>query len=208
MDIIYENEVTVSGVIVHKYATEKATTLTISTGRATKVPNYPKVVFFNDLAKEADEKFELYDNVTITGNVQSSRRVREDRIYYTQSIFGESISSTPKAMELAFGVEDGGDKYTQPKNLIKIAGSIVDIATPSKNLVRINIRTMKNGRQSSVRAFYFTQDVGQVMADFRVGDNICAIGNIQTNKKEKDGKVNYYENVVLKEVQKVELVEK
>lgn len=208
MDIIYENEVTVSGVIVHKYATAKATTLTISTGRATKVPNYPKVVFFNDLAKEADEKFELYDNVTITGNVQSSRRVREDRIYYTQSIFGESISSTPKAMELAFGVEDGGDRYTQPKNLIKIAGSIVDIATPSKNLVRINIRTMKNGRQSSVRAFYFTQDVGQVMADFRVGDNICAIGNIQTNKKEKDGKVNYYENVVLKEVQKVELVEK
>lgn len=201
--IIYANNVTISGVIVHKYVTDKATTLTISTGRATKIPNYPKVVFFNELAKKADEEFELYDNVTILGNIQSSRRINENNIYYTQSIFGESIEKTPKAMEVLFGLDNSGEHHIPPKNLINIAGVITNIATPSKDLIRLNIRTVKKGRTSSIRAFYFTRDVGEVMAKFRVGDNICAIGNIQTNKKEKDGKMSYYENVVLRELEKV-----
>jgi len=200
MATTYVNEIEVRGTIVHKYATDKTTILTISTGKATTVPNYPKVVFFGDIAKKVDTEYNLYDNVSIKGNVQSSRRVDGEKVFYTQSIFGEEIGRTPKEMENAFGLE--GEKFEAPINEAKIAGVVTSVSTPSTNIVKFNVKTIKNGRNSVVQLFFFTKEVGTVMETIRPQDNICVIGTIQTTKKERKGETVHFENVVVSEIQK------
>jgi len=206
-EMLYQNDVIGQGVIVHKYSTPKVTILTVSTGRATSVPNYPKFVCFNE-AKEKADKMNERDHVTILGNVQSSVRTREDRRYITQAIYADDVYETPRAMEKAFGIKNG--EYEGPVNQVSIAGELASVATPTDNILRITVRTVKNGRRSNVRAFYFTNRAKEIAESLKPGDNVCFIGTIQTTKKDRpiDGtdevETVHYENVVIRSLRKKE----
>ena len=208
-EIMYENEVVVQGVVVHKYSTPKVTILTLSTGRATGVVNYPKCVCFNE-AKEAADKFKEHDHVTVYGNVQSSIRTADnERRYTTQSIYADRVEETPRIMENAFGIKTGD--YEDPENLVKIAGEVLFVTVPSDNILRLIVRTEKNGRRSNVQAFYFTDKAKDLAEVINRGDNVCFVGTIQTSKKtRKDEETNedrivHYENVVIRSLRKFEV---
>lgn len=199
--MIYENDALIQGTIVHKYVNDKVTILTLSTGRnAAGIVNYPKIVFFNDSNLGAD-KFEVYDRVTVRGNVQSSFRRNDERPHVTQSIYGEEIHETPRVME-SFGIKEGN--YEAPKNQIRLAGEVLSVDEPAKNVVRLLVRTIKNGRTSNVQMFDFTSRAEKLMEEIKTGDNVCVIANVQTSKKEKEGNPVYYENVVVQQIEKVE----
>lgn len=206
-EMLYQNEVIGQGVIVHKYSTPKVTILTLSTGRATSVANYPKFVCFNE-AKEKADKLNQYDHVTIVGNVQSSIRNRDGKRYVTQSNYVDDIFETPRAMEKDFGIKSG--EFEAPINEVKIAGELVSVAVPSENILRIVVRTMKNERMSNVQAFYFTNRAEKIAESLKKGDNVCLLGTIQTTKKEKaiensdEKEVKHYENVVIRRLRKKE----
>ena len=119
----------------------------------------------------------------------------------SQSIFAEKIEPTPKELEENFGIN--GSKYAPPKNVVKIAGSVYNISTPARNLVKLTLHTVKNGRSSLVQVSYYTKEVGKVMERIRVKDNVCGIGSVQTSKKEIRGETRYLETIVLTDLQKI-----
>ncbi len=207
-DILYCNDVVAQGVIVHKYSTDKVTILTISTGKATQVVNYPKFVFFGEAKAEAD-KFEKYDNVQIKGNVQSSRRTKDGKRFTTQSCYGEEIKRTPRDMERMFGINDG--KFEDPVNHVELAGELVSVEATTEGILKILLRTVKNGRVSNVQIFEFTNKAKEKAEKLHKGDNVCVVGTIQTIKKERinketsESEAAYYENVVAKVLRKREV---
>lgn len=206
-DILYCNDVIAQGVIVHKYSTDKVTILTISTGRATQVINYPKFVFFGEAKAEAD-KFEKYDNVQVKGNIQSSRRTKDGKKFTTQSCYGEEIKRTPRDMERMFGINDG--RFEDPINHVELAGELIAAEATSDGILKILLRTVKNGRVSNVQVFEFTNKAEEKASKLQRGDNVCVVGTIQTIKKERTDRETektetvYYENVVARILRKKE----
>ena len=105
------NLVKLRGRIVNIYEVNKVAIFTLSDGNQAH-PNYPKITFFGDRAKEALEHFEKYDNVEITAMVQSKKREAEGKTYYTQALYGRSIRRSKKVME-SMGIE-GGKEFAPP----------------------------------------------------------------------------------------------
>lgn len=196
-EIIYENDIMLRGFVVHKFEAKGATMITISTGTAGKVPNYPKVVCFGKNIEIA-KNINVGDNITVRGNIQSSRRRKDDEEFYTQSIFADEIMKSPKMLEEEFGIT--GKKFAPPINEAKFAGVVQYIYSPAKNIVKVTIRTIKNKRISYVVMTYFTKSVGKVMESIRVNNNVCAVGSIQTSKKTKDNEILHYENVIISDL--------
>lgn len=198
---VFANDIIIRGFIVYKHETEKATTVVISTGKANKLPNYPKVVCFNENAKKL-KNYSKGDNVTIYANMQSTQRKTEDGNIYSQTLFADDVIETPKLLKEDFGVD--GNKYAPPLNEVKLAGIVHGIYSPSKNIVKLIIRVVKNRRTSFIAVTYFTRSVGKVMETIRVRDNVCVVGNIQTTKKVKGDEVTHYENIIVTDLQKIE----
>lgn len=192
------NEVEIQGKLVHKFVTDKATLLTVNTGRATTVPNYPKVVFFGPEKDEA-AKFEVGDNVRITGNIQSSKRNPAIKNQVTLSVFGETIAPATTQFEQNFGVSG---VYAAPINQFKLAGTIVSIDIPNKNLVRLTVRCVKNNRISFVQLVHFSKFPEKVIAEYLPGDFVRVLGSVQTTKQEKNGEMRYYQSYVVTELHK------
>lgn len=122
-------------------------------------------------AKEEADKLELHARVAVQGNVQSSVRTREERRYVTQSIYADEITEIPNASERA--------------NYVKLTGEVVSIATPAENILRLVVRTFKNGRRSNVQVFRFDEKAGDIAASLKNGDVVSLVGTVQTTKKEK-----------------------
>ena len=190
------NEVVLQGKIVHKFATDKTTILTISTGRATLVPNHPKVVFFGDVKDEA-AKYEVGEFVHVIGNIQSSKRNPKIKNQSTLSVFGESIEAAKTQFEQDFGVPG---KYAPVINHFKIAGRISAIDIPSKNVVRITVVCPKNGRISFVTVSHFAKDPAKVIADHLPGSFVRVYGNVSTSKVVKGKDTRYYQSYIASEL--------
>ena len=190
------NEVVIQGRLVHKYRAEKATLLTINTGRATNVPNYPKVVFFGD-AKDEAAKYNVGDNVRVEGNIQSSKPNPKIKNQVTLSVFGESICAAETQLEQDFNVPGS---FVTPVNHFKLAGTIIDISLPARNVVRITVKCTKNGRPSFVRMVYFTKSPEKIIAEHLPGNYIRVYGIVQTTKQEKNGEKLYQQSYIITEM--------
>lgn len=196
------NNVRLIGVIVHKFETAKAVLIVISTKDAGPVINYPTVVFLKDTMEQTKD-FEQYDHVTIEGNVQSSFRKNETgKQFVKQSIFGESITRTPKTLEKEFGIEGAG-KYPVGENIFVINGEMLSCQVVNDGLLSMKIKTIKNNHISFVKVFYYTSNAKEQVKKYAKGDAVCGIGSIQTRKSTgQSGKVSHFENVVLQELSK------
>lgn len=200
------NTVHIRGTIVNKYVvpTKSDTViLTVSTttlGR--EIPNYPQITFAGK-RKEAADSFPIYTNVDITARVQSSRWERPDgKKIYGQTIIGMSIKESEKTMSEAFENVQGGH-YLAPVNQVKFIGTIVSPFKASDNVVSCAIETVINGKHSFNRSSVYCRNADEWIQEHPEGMRVACLGEIQTIKKDKDGKTVHYENIVLKEVQKI-----
>lgn len=196
-----ENEVLLQGTIVHKFVTPDVAILTINTGNATPVPNYPKVLFFGDLRTKVESDFNLRDHVTIKGNIQSSKKKENVKNQIMQSIFGESIEHTASTMQNAFGIESK-NSYKPFVNTFKVAGHVLAIECPSPKVIRLTIRTKKNGHISFAKYVYYTQEPEKFLSRIHPQDFLCAVGCVQTSKVANNGETRHYQNYVLLELVK------
>lgn len=195
------NNVTVQGVIVHKFVTPKIAILTIMTKTAAPKPNYPKVLFFGDLRDAVEDDFNKGDHVYVVGNIQSSKPRPGIKNQSLISIFGESIDHSQSIMEKTFNIESDAS-YKPFVNTIELAGLVTRIECPADNMIRMCVSTRKNGRQSFVTVIHYTNKPDAILADIHVNDQVYVVGSVQTPKKESNGTVKYYENYVAFEITK------
>lgn len=188
------NNVTLQGIIVHKFVTDKVTILTINTGNATKERNFPKVVCFNEL-KDVAASFEVYDKVRVEGYLQSSKYNEKIKNQSTLSIFAEKVEKAQGVIEDAFDekVEDAG--YVPYINRFEIAGELVRVVKVTDTILRLTVRTFKNKRPSFVRLTYFTRSP-ETIEKVALGTQVFAVGNTQTTKKDFDGETRHFVNYV------------
>ena len=193
------NDVILEGAIVHKFVTPKIAILTINTGNATPTQNFPKVLFFGDFIADIEKNYEVKDHIKVTGNIQSSRRKPNVKNQNMIAIFGESIEKSDSVMKQAFGVETDKSFY-KFTNEIKVAGTIIAIEKAFNNLIRLRVSAVKNGRQSFINMVHYTSTPDTILTDFKVGDEVCILGCVQTTKKESNGEVHHFENYVANEI--------
>lgn len=190
------NEVIIQGRIAYKYATEKATMLTINTGRATVVANYPQAVFFGD-TKEIAALYNIGDYVKIVGNIQSSKRNPSIKNQNTLSIFGETVEKAETIFEEDFDVPG---KYVAPINRYKLAGTITGVNIPNNKTVNLVVRTTKNGHVSYVKVIHFTKTPNDVIGKLLPGNHVMISGYVQTGKIAKNGEVKYLQSYIANEI--------
>lgn len=190
------NEVVIQGRVVHRFATDKTTILTISTGRATISTNYPKVVFFGDMKDEA-AKCAVGSYVRAVGNIQSSKRNPKIKNQTTLSIFGESVGPAPTQFEEDHGIPG---LYASSVNHFKLAGTITAIDIPTRNMVRFTVKCVKNGRPSFVNLAFFSKEPAKVVAAHLPGSFVRVSGSVQTSKTTKNGEVHHYQSYVASEL--------
>lgn len=196
------NEVTLKGVIIHKFVTPDVAILTINTGNSTPVVNFPKVVFFGDLRADVENNFKKGDHVTVTGNIQSSRKKENVKNQIMQSVFAESITKTVSVMEAAFGVSTSSS-YKKFENTFKIAGEVMSLDCPADSMVRMTIRTYKNNRVSFSRYVFYTANPEEVLSNIHPRDFVYGLGCIQTSKKvKKNNETQYFQDYIITELAK------
>lgn len=199
--MVYTNDVSLQGIIVNKFVTPKSVVLTINTGNATKISNFPKVVCFGELRDYVVKNFDKGDHVTVDGNVQSSIRNEKNKGRPLLSVFAEKVEFTNGTLGDAFGIED--DKSYKPfVNSLKVAGSVTRIRKLTDNLFNVTIFTRKNGRVSFVVVSHYARNPEEFQQEITVGDEVYAVGNIQTAKKVIGDETRYFQNCVATEIAK------
>lgn len=195
------NEVVLQGIIAGKFITPKTVVLTINTGTATKIPNYPKVVFFGEAREKVINNFKKGNHVKVTGNIQSSLKNEKNKDRSLLTIFGEDIEATKTIMQSSFNV-DVGAGYKPYVNAIRLAGTIVKINKFTDNLFKVTVFTRKNNHVSFVTLTYYTKNPDKFTKEFKVKDNVFVIGNTQTATKEINGEKRSFQNYVATEFAK------
>lgn len=213
MTFTHMNDMILRGPIVRKFTNNIACNLTIKTPRL-NMPNvtreneaaynYPEVAFYGE-SKAVADGFNEGDVVEIRGMIQPQRKLSKDtgRDYYDQKLIGLEIEEAERLLQREFGYEGGS--FVESENLVKLGGIISKIATPSAGVITINIRTFVNGRVNNIQTFMYERNIGKYMEEFRVGDQVFAVGMIQTSRKVvEDGQNRHYRNVVLSAICKAE----
>lgn len=209
----YVNEIILRGPIVRKYTNDIACNFTIKTPRL-NLPNvtseeiaynYPEIAFYGDLRTIASDNFAEGNVVEIVGMIQPQKKLAKDtgRDYYEQKLIGLSIQPAERLLMREFGYDEGS--FVDSENLVRLGGVVSKIATPHKGVITINIRTFVNGRVNNIQTFMYDRNVGKYMESIRVGDEVFAVGTIQTLKKKvEDGPDKYFRNIVLTAICKAE----
>ena len=199
------NEVAVRGFIVNKYIPPQNENMVIVTvnvpAKKSEIPNYPKVVFFGAEAQEA-KKFDIYANVEIKASIQTQRKIINGEKTYYQSIIGKSIKESDRTLSNAFAGDLGG-AYLAPENIVKMKGTIRQARLLADNVLALTIETYIDSRHSFVSCFVYGPKAKTYVAQFPIGTEVAALGEIQTLKKVKDDQTNHYMNVVIKEIKAV-----
>ncbi|WP_097005215.1 single-stranded DNA-binding protein [Lacrimispora amygdalina] len=209
------NKIIVQGPIVRKFANGIATNFTIKTPRLS-MPNvakegdvcynYPEISFYGSEKDVINSNYKEGDVVRIEGMIQTQKKTAKDtgREFYDQKIIGLSIEESKKELAV-FGYTGGA--YVEAENKVYLKGTVSKIASPARGVLTINIRTFYNGRVNNIQTFLYERNVGNYMEEFRVGDKVCAVGNIQTLKKESADGDRYYRNIVINSICKFNLIE-
>jgi single-stranded DNA-binding protein len=202
------NRVIIQGPIVRKFANEVATNITIKTPRL-NMPNvvkegdhcynYPEISFYGQEKGIINESYKEGDVVRIEGMIQTQRKRDKDtgREFYDQKLIGLSIDESEKELGV-FGHTEGS--YVDADNKVYLEGTISKIASPAKGVLTINIRTFYNGRVNNIQTFLYAKNVGEYMEDYRIGNRVCAVGSVQTLKKESADGDRYYRNIVINSI--------
>lgn len=158
--------------------------------------------------KKLFDEFQLNDHVDITGTIsQTIKRRNDGKQESVQRIDGKTITLTKRILEEEFGLKSGA--YLQNENRFVLEGLVSKVNVYGKNVLGINVRTFVDEKENNVSTVYFV-NTDSIKDKFKVGDMVCVVGNIQSNKKTYDEeKTEYFTNFVvdgiaLKEQEKTE----
>ena len=159
--LLNENSVFLTGTAIHKYKVPGVNTviLTIATSGGANKTNYPKVVWYGEMAKEIDEMVQEGDRVTVDAMVQTQ-------------------------------------KYERDVNEVRLAGTVLHMyRVPEREIVILTIRTY-SGRVNHPKITLFGKTAQYAEETMNMGDPICAVGFLYTNRSEKeDGRAVYHEGI-------------
>lgn len=197
---INENLVQMTGTAIHLYKVPGVDTLvlTIATSGSSTRTNYPKVVWYGDLANEVEATVAAGDRVSILGTVQTRRYEREgEKAIYRQSIVGRGITHAKSKIETAFGIKPDRNLHIEDINDVRLAGSVLHIfKVPDRDIAILTLRTFTNGHVNTPKITLFGRTAQYALEEIEVGFAVCVIGFVYTNKSEKeDGSAEYYEGV-------------
>ncbi len=136
--------------------------------------NRPSVFVPNtDLTEKIENNYDVGENITILGNIQSS--ILSDKSV-SNSIFAEDVLDTTTSLDLS---------------TFYIQGLIVKISV-ERLFTKLIVRTDR-GHTSFVPIVFYHR----LPKNFAVGDKICVSGSIQTKVKfDNDGNKIWYQNYV------------
>lgn len=157
---------------------------------------YPK--FMCD--KESLSELSAHARIRVEGHVESQAKKNKDvdKWFMTQRFVADSIVPEVTMTEQVFGVK--GKFFPSPEVNIYIAGVITKI-TEEDEWYRYTIK-IDDGihKPSTVRTSMRKLDRHP---DITEGDNICAICSVATPKKENEGKIYFFEDILISDLVKL-----
>lgn len=202
-----KNYVVASGVIVNRYDAKNATLLTIMVrgGRKLDKRNYPQFVLTREV-KDAAAELNTGDHVKITGVISSQRNPQTGE--FKNVIRATSLERTKTKLAELTTERNLGKVRDVPTADFYVAGTIVKFEAFGKGVVRLVIKSkLENGHTVYGNYHYFAQELAGVIDELKVGNRICAIGEVQTDKKETEGeKPKYFQTNVITDISSIENV--
>lgn len=184
-----ENLVKITGKVVHVYSYNQTTVLSIRTIYGSKIPNYPQVKFYGELAAKA-ALIEVGDTVVVEGHYVSRINVVDDRNTYKQEIIGRMVEKQ----------EDETKGYL---NEVSLSGKIVKLTECREGVIMIVIKTRFKKYVNNIMAFIYPSDVKEILDNYEVNDIVKVKGNIQTKKRVYPDITRYYQDLTLREIEMI-----
>lgn len=197
----FENE----GLIKGKITSTKEVGNMVILNVFTKVGNYanfPTVLFFGDVAEKA-KVFRKNDIVVIKGAIESKRDIIEEdgrtKKKYSQAFVATDIEEAKSLVD----DEVNSHRY---ENQIKISGSVnyVSKVPGNDNLALVSVYTLKGKHPNFILLSLYGREAAEALEKYEKGDNICALTTMQTSYVKKDEITRKRENIVIKEIKKIE----
>lgn len=200
-----KNEVIASGVIVNRRDFDKVTYLTLMVrgGKKLDKKNYP---CFTLLAKDKEkaEGLTTGDHVKIKAQIRTRKNPKENG--FQESWVVTDIERTKSRLAELTLENELGRVRDIPVAEFLVIGTVVKSEIYGKGVVHLVVKSQTDEQHTTYGNFYaFPKDLSQVINDIQVGKRVCMIGEIQTEKKEKENeKTQYLQSNVVNEISSVE----
>jgi len=201
-----KNNVTYTGVVVRTHSPKKGVfkaVIATKTNNADK-SDYPTVTFFGRMANKVQEMLEhagKYPKVTISGHFQTNKKVRGDETRYFQDVIGSTFNFAQSALEKALNINTGS-VLVKDENEVALLGELANVYIISPDAkssrARLTIKT-DNGRFAFVETTFFSLPKS-LSSSLEKGQTVAFFGSMQTGKREVNGKPDYFETVVGREL--------
>jgi len=204
--ILEKNEGTLQGTIIGMNITSKIASikLVIEGERGNK--NFPSVICFkpNMLAG-----ISIRQRVKITGHTQNRRNVKGNGKIGNTTIFVADEITPSKRRLLDFikpeYIEDDEGGNSLDENYIYVIGRVISSYSPTNSngdvcILRLESKTYDNNNYTRQCDFTCFGKQAKIAEMLEPGTLVAMVGYICTSKKEKDGELVYYQNVVNKDL--------
>lgn len=178
----HENKVILIGDVVHVFKRPRFAIVTIRTVYGSRVPNYPQVKIYGELADKIYEGM-IGERVEVEGYCITEKEQRKKEV----DIIATSLEFSDK----------------RSLNEVHISGYIVKINENIKDTVQIVIKTIHGKYRNTIETFLYTKDVKAILEEYNVGDKVSVYGNIQTKKRVYPDVTKYYKDITLREIEKI-----
>lgn len=150
--------------------------------------NLPQIVF-TGRGRELLDGFKQGDYVSVSGVIKTRGERQDDgRILHTQFIKCEDISIVDEP--------EDGSAFPYINEAI-VDGTIVK-STVGNKMITLLVRP--DGEKFNIWVFKYCEDPDAEIENFEVNSSISAQCEIQTSRKEINGEVKFFENVVIRDV--------
>ena len=203
--LMSRNEIRITGTVVNlfKVPNQQTVVLSVATNAGGgALSNYPKITFYGSQSGVVYEALgsgrnaPKHPQVTITGSVQTTKRLKDGEFVYYQTAVGDSLSFAATRLETILNT-DAGKRAVNDENEVILIGEIVHVYRfERKNAGTIlTIKTTSNSRIDFPKVTLF-RDLNDLSQEMEIGDHVALIGMLQTKISKKDGKQVRHENIV------------
>ena len=194
--VLDTNKIIVGGKIVGKYDNGKMLEFTILTF-ANNQRDFPEVVCFG-VNREKFLHFEKGMYVVAECTMQTRKVVQRGKTSYPENIIVYDMSELDKTMDKLYGLS--GSRYDF-KNKVLMAGEVVNIFKAEKVTI-LTIKNTADGKLSFPKLSIFGKARNYISKNVAIGDKICSVGFVQTNRKEIDGKARFFQTLTVSDITK------
>lgn len=194
------NRVRLRGLIYGMSHNPQSSIITLAVDSRIGAGNYPKVFI---LDKNMIKGFSINDRVEVIGTAQQSQLKGDDGKYHSVTmITAQTIEPAKRRLLDYFKKEDivgetGGN--SSDKNELLFVGNLKDIYIVSDSFKKISIETNDGETPKQVTISCFPETFA-FLETASIGDRIAIVGEIQTNKRKKNGIEEFMQNVVCKDI--------